>query len=95
MIRDLVECSVRLVKEERFNKVTEKALSKSSSVIPTVATAQVKRTANVWLWLSLVAAILGAIAFVFFMRDKKANRYARYCAKKKRHMAKADVNARW
>ena len=25
MIRDLVECSVRLVKEERFNKVTEKA----------------------------------------------------------------------
>lgn len=79
----------------KTNKVTEKALSKSSSVIPTVATAQVKRTANVWLWLSLVAAILGAIAFVFFMRDKKANRYARYCAKKKRHMAKADVNARW
>lgn len=25
MIRDLVECSVRLVKEERFKKVTEKA----------------------------------------------------------------------
>ena len=25
MIRDLVECAVRLVKEERFNKVTEKA----------------------------------------------------------------------
>ena len=25
MVRDLVECSVRLVKEERFNKVTEKA----------------------------------------------------------------------
>lgn len=79
----------------KTNKVTEKALSKSSSVIPTVATAQVKRTANIWLWLSLVAAILGAISFVFFMRDKKANRYTRYCAKKKRHMAKADVNARW
>lgn len=77
------------------NKVTKKALSKSSSVIPSAATAEVKRTANVWLWFVLVAVILGALATVFILRDRKSNRYAKYCAKKKKHSFKADVNTRW
>lgn len=81
---------------KKTNKVTKKALSKSSSVIPSATTAEVKRTASVWLWFVLVAVILGALAAVFMLRDRKSNRYAKYCAKKKKQTSfKADVNARW
>ena len=81
---------------KKTNKVTKKALSNSSSVIPSAATAEVKRTANIWLWFVLVAVILGALAAVFMLRDRKSNRYARYCAKKKKHANfKSEVNTRW
>lgn len=79
----------------KTNKVTQKALSKSSSVAPAVTTAKVKRTANIWIWFVLVAIILGVVAFVFFMRDRKGGRYARYCAKKKKTTPKAEWNSRW
>lgn len=79
----------------KTNKVTQKVLSKSSSVIPSVATAQVKRTATVWIWFVLVAVILGITALVFFLRDHKSKRYARYCAKKKKTTPKSEWNARW
>ena len=42
MIRDLVECSVRLVKQERFNKVTEKA-SQTVDLKLTKIVAEVRR----------------------------------------------------
>ena len=80
---------------KKTNTVTKRVLSKSSSVIPSATTAQVKRTANIWLWFVLVAVIMGALAGVYFLRDKKARRYARYTARKKKRMAKADVNTRW
>ena len=81
---------------KKTNKVTKKALSNSSSVIPSAATAEVKRTANIWLWFVLVAVILGALAAVFILRDRKSNRYARSCAKKKKHANfKSEVNTRW
>lgn len=81
---------------KKTNKVTKKALSNSSSVIPSAATAEVKRTASVWLWFVLVAVILGALAAVFMLRDRKSNRYAKYCSKKKKQTSfKADVKTRW
>lgn len=81
---------------EKTNKVTKKALSKSAAVIPAATTAEVKRTASVWLWFVLVAVILGALAIVFFVRDRKTTRYARYAAKKKKRAAKAaDYSSRW
>lgn len=79
----------------KTNKVTQKVLSKSSSVIPSVTTAQVKRTATVWVWFVLVAVILGVTALVFFLRDHKSKRYARYCEKKKKTTPKSEWNARW
>lgn len=79
----------------KTNKVTQKALSKSTSVAPAVTTANVKRTANIWIWFVLVAVILGVTSFVFFMRDRKGNRYARYCAKKKKTTPKSEWNSRW
>lgn len=80
----------------KTNKVTKKALSKSAEVLPSAVTVEVQRTANVWIWFVLVAAILGALATVFFIRDRKAGRYSRYCAKKKRRAsAKSEINARW
>lgn len=80
---------------KKTNKVTKRALSKASSVIPSAAVAQVNRTSSVWLWFILVAVILGALAAVFMLRDRKSNRYSRYCSKKKKTSLKADVNARW
>ena len=81
---------------KKTNKVTKKALSNASAVIPSAATAQVKRTANIWLWFVLVAVIFGALAAVFMLRDRKSNRYTRYCAKKKKHANfKSEVNTRW
>ena len=79
----------------KTNTVTKKALSKSSSVIPSARTAEVKRTANIWLWFVLVAVILGALAIVFLLRDRKSTRYARYCSRKKKNTFKAEVNSRW
>ncbi|MBQ1507658.1 MAG: peptidoglycan-binding protein [Ruminococcus sp.] len=78
---------------KKTNKVTEKALSKSSTVIPSVATAKVKRTANIWIWFVLVAFILCALSIVFFVRDKKTTRYERY--KKKKRAATSNLNTRW
>lgn len=82
---------------EMTNTVTKKALSKSAAVIPSATTAEVKKTANIWLWFVLVAVILGALSVVFFIRDRKTNtRYARYAAKKKKSLAKAaNASARW
>ncbi|MCD8025838.1 MAG: peptidoglycan-binding protein [Clostridiales bacterium] len=74
------------------NRVTKKALSNSSSVISAATTSEVKRTANIWLWFVLVAVILTALAVVFFLRDRKANRYARYLARKEKRLAQASAD---
>lgn len=82
---------------ETTNMVTKRALSKSSTVVTSAATAEVKKTASIWLWFVLVAVILGALSLIFFIRDRKTNtRYARYAAKKKKSLAKAaNSSARW
>lgn len=82
---------------EMTNTLTKRALSKSAAVIPSATTAEVKRTANIWLWFVLVAVILSALSLIFFIRDRKTNtRYARYAAKKKKSLAKASkTSARW
>ena len=80
---------------DKTNKVTNQALASSSSVVPSFA-AQVKRTANIWIWFVLVAVILGAIAFVMLKRGKKKNRYQRYLAKKKKAPStRAQLTAKW
>ncbi|MCH5297572.1 MAG: peptidoglycan-binding protein [Ruminococcus sp.] len=82
---------------EMTNSVTKRALSKSADVIPSATTAEVKRTASIWLWFVLVAVILGALSLMFFIRDRKTNtRYARYTAKKKKRLEKSSISsARW
>lgn len=79
---------------DKTSKVTDQALASSASIVPSFA-AQVKRTANIWIWFVLVAVILGAVSFVMLKRDKKQTRYQRYVAKKKKASAKAQLNARW
>lgn len=73
------------------NKVSAKALEKSSAKTDDSQTAQVKRTANIWLWLILAAAILGIIAFVLLMHSRKQTKKAA----KKKTSARAQLNARW
>lgn len=80
---------------KKTNSVTKKALSKSSSVIPAARTAEVKRTANVWLWFVLVAVILAALATVVLVRDRKSAKCARYTSRKRKSTFKAEVNTRW
>ena len=79
----------------KANEVTAKALEKSSAIVPNAQTAAVKRTANIWLWLILVAAILGIVAFVLLRRSTRKTRYQRYLAKKSKTTARAQLNTRW
>ena len=76
-------------------KSADKALAKSNAASTPTLVAAVQRSAKVGLWFVLVAVILGAIAFVFFLRDRKLSRYSRYVARKKKRATKAELDARW
>ena len=73
------------------NEVTEQALEKSANITPSANTAEVKRTANIWLWLVLVAVILGVVAFILLMHSRKHSKVG----KKKRTSTKAQLTSRW
>lgn len=75
---------------DKTNSATEKALKDSASIIPDARTAQVKRSANVWIWLVLTAVIIGAVSFILLFRDRKKTRTT-----KKKPSAKAQLNTRW
>lgn len=75
----------------KANEVTAKALEKSSNIVPTANTADVKRSANIWLWLILVAAILGIVAVVMLIVTKKQNG----TRKQKKMSTRAKLNTRW
>ena len=77
----------------KANEVTEKALEKSANIVPAANTAQVQRTANIWLWLVLVAVLLGAVALVLLIVSKKQSGARK--ASKKRTSARAQLNERW
>ena len=76
------------------NEVTARALEKSSSIVPASQTAEVKRTANIWVWMLLAAAVLGVVAFVFLMVSKKRGKAQKSTAKKKTS-TRAQLNSRW
>lgn len=76
-------------------KSADRALAKSKAATTPTLVATVQRSANVGLWFALVAVILGAIAFVFFLRDRKLSRYSRYVARKKKRATKDELNTRW
>ena len=76
-------------------KSADRALAKSKAATTPTLVAAVQRSANVGLWFALVAVILGAIAFVFFLRDRKLSRYSRYVARKKERATKDELNTRW
>lgn len=76
-------------------KSADRALAKSKAATTPTLVAAVQRSANVGLWFALVAVILGATAFVFFLRDRKLSRYSRYVARKKKRATKDELNARW
>ena len=74
----------------KANEVTDKALEKSANIVPAANTAEVQRTANIWLWLALVAVILGVVAFILLRHSVKRSK-----SSKKRTSARAQLNARW
>lgn len=76
-------------------KSADRALAKSKAATTPTLVAAVQRSANVGLWFALAAVILGAIAFVFFLRDRKLSRYSRYVARKKKRATKDELNTRW
>ena len=75
----------------KANEITAKALEKSSNIVPSANTADVKRSANIWLWLILVAAILGIVALVMLIVTKKKNG----TRKQKKMSTRAQLNSRW
>ena len=81
----------------KANKSANKALANSTSAVVAAKKADVQRTANAGLWFAVVAVILGTLSAIFFARDRKAGRYQRYCARKKKraNSFKAEANTRW
>lgn len=87
------DTAVEVVK--KTNKISKRVLTNASPAITSATPAVVKRTANVGLWFILVSTILCALGFVFFLRDKKAGKYSKYAAKKRRRTAKIEIDTRW
>ena len=87
------DTAVAVVK--KTNKIAKRVLTNSTPVIKSATPAVVKRTANVGLWFILVSTILCALGFVFFLRDKKAGKYSKYAATKRRRTAKVEIDTRW
>ena len=75
---------------DKTNSATEKALKDSASIIPDARTAQVKRSANIWIWLVLTAVVIGSVSFILLRRDRKKTRTT-----KKKTSAKPQLNTRW
>ena len=71
------------------NEVTAKALEKSSNKTTDANTADVKTSANMWVWLLLVAAVLGVVAFILLMHGRKQSKA------QSAKSAKANLNDRW
>ncbi len=79
----------------KTNKVAENALADSSANVQPSFVAQVKRTANVWIWFVIVALILGVVTFIVIKRDKKKqSRYQKYASKKKGSI-RAQLDSKW
>ena len=73
----------------KANQITEKALEKSSAIVPDTQTSQVKRSADAWLWLVLVAAVLGIVSFILLMVSRKKT------AKTKKPSVRSQLTSRW
>ena len=90
---DYVETASNVV--NKTTKVAQNVLANSSLNVQSAVAAQVKRTANVWIWFVLVAIILGVVSFMILKHDsKKMTRYQKYTAKKK-NSVKAQLNTKW
>lgn len=74
----------------KTNKVAENALADSSANVSSSFVAQVKRTANIWIWFVLVALILGVVTFFVLKRDRKRQKYA-----SKKKSVRAQLNSKW
>lgn len=75
------------------NRAAEKALQNSASIIPDAQTAQVKRSANIWLWLVLTIIIISAVSLIFLRKTtvKKKDKFS----KKNKTNTRAQLNTRW
>ncbi len=81
---------------KKTNEITKKALANSSDMMSAVSLSKVKRSANVWIWFVLTAIILATLSIILLKRTtKKASRYDKYLAKKKKNETKAQLNKRW
>lgn len=74
----------------KTNKVAENALADSSANASSSFVAQVKRTANIWIWFVLVALILGVITFFVLKHNKKGQKYA-----SKKKSVRAQLHSKW
>lgn len=78
------------------NKVTKKALSNTSTDVPTLITANVKRNLNVGLWFFVVLAIISVFVFAYIIKYRKATRNARRAkARNRRAYTRVRTEARY
>ena len=73
---------------DKNNKAADKALQNAASVVPDAQSAQVKRAANIWIWLVLTIIVLGAVSLIFLRKTRRKPRTAKQAAK-------AQLKSRW
>ena len=73
---------------DKNNKAADKALQNAASVVPDAQSAQVKRAANIWIWLVLTIIVLSAVSLIFLRKTRRKPRTAKQAAK-------AQLKSRW
>ena len=73
---------------DKTNKAADKALQSAASAVPDGQTAQIKRAANIWIWLVLTIIVISAVALIFLRKTTRKPRTAK-------KSTKAALNTRW
>ena len=73
---------------DKTNKAADKALQGAASAVPEGQTAQIKRAANIWIWLVLTIIVISAVALIFLRKTTRKPRTAKMSTK-------AALNTRW
>ena len=70
---------------DKTNKAADKALQNAASVVPDAESAQVKKAANIWIWLVLTIIVVSAVSLVFLRKTTRKNRAQRTNTKSQLH----------
>ena len=73
---------------DKTNKAADKALQNAAAAVPDGQSAQIKRAANIWIWLVLTIIVISAVSLIFLRKTRRKPREAK-------KSTRAQLNTRW